>query len=58
MQPWSILELRLTNYHFIPYTEEEVSANDRFESDFMVKYMQDNIFSMEAQNVLEEGKNW
>ncbi len=30
---WSIVN------HFIPFTEEEVGAPDRFESDFMVQYM-------------------
>ena len=48
---WSIVN------HFIPFTETEVNANDRFESDFMVQYMQDKTFSKEAQKVLEEGKN-
>lgn len=47
---WSIVN------HFIPFTETEVNANDRFESDFMVQYMQDKTFSKEAQNVLDEGK--
>ena len=50
---WSIVN------HFIPFTESEVNANDRFESDFMVQYMQDKTFSKEAQNVLDEGmKIW
>ena len=30
---WSIVN------HFIPFTEQEVGANGRFESDFMVKYL-------------------
>ena len=47
---WSIVN------HFIPYTEEEVGASDRFESDFMVQYMDGKIFSAEAQAVLDEGK--
>ena len=47
---WSIVN------HFIPYTEEDVNAPDRFESDFMVKYMQGKIFSAEANAVLQEGK--
>ncbi len=33
---WSIVN------HFIPFTEEEVNAPDRFESDFMVRYL-DNL---------------
>lgn len=49
-QKWSIVN------HFIPYTEEEVNAPDRFESDFMVQYMADKTFSDEAKNVLAEGK--
>lgn len=47
---WSIVN------HFIPFTEEEVDSPERFESDFMVKYMNDKVFSEEAKNVLEEGK--
>ncbi len=33
---WSIVN------HFIPFTEEEVGSPDRFESDFMVQYLQNN----------------
>ncbi len=47
---WSIVN------HFIPYTETEVNSPDRFESDFMVKYMADKTFSAEAKLVLAEGK--
>ncbi|MBC7553748.1 MAG: hypothetical protein H7257_07195 [Taibaiella sp.] len=47
---WSIVN------HFIPYTEEEVGAPGRFESDFMVQYMSDKKFSREAKIVLAEGK--
>jgi hypothetical protein len=47
---WSIVN------HFIPYTEEEVNAPDRFESDFMVRYIKDKTFSQEAQSVLDEGR--
>ena len=47
---WSIVN------HFIPFTEEEVGSPERFESDFMVKYMSDKVFSYEAQKVLNEGK--
>jgi hypothetical protein len=32
-QKWSIVN------HFIPFTETEVNARDRFESDFMVRYL-------------------
>lgn len=42
--------------HFIPYTEAEVNAPDRFESDFMVQYLADKTHSAEAQEVLTQGK--
>ncbi len=45
---WSIVN------HFIPFTEEEVGAPERFESDFMVQYMAGRVFSSEAQAVLDE----
>lgn len=47
---WSIVN------HFIPFTEEEVNAPERFESDFMVQYMANKKFSPEAKCVLIEGK--
>jgi hypothetical protein len=47
---WSIIN------HFIPFTEEEVGAPDRFESDFMVQYLKDKKMSKEAKQVLQEGK--
>jgi len=47
---WSIVN------HFIPYTESEVGAPQRFESDFMVQYLSDKNVSNEAKSVLEEGK--
>ncbi len=49
-QKWSLVN------HFIPFTEAELGASDRFESDFMVQYLEDKIQSPEAQAVLEEGK--
>jgi hypothetical protein len=50
---WSIVN------HFIPFTETEVGANDRFESDFMVQYLQDKRLSIEAQTIMAEGlKLW
>ncbi len=42
--------------HFIPFTEAEVGADERFESNFMVEYMSGKTFSPEAQEVLNEGK--
>ncbi|MDN3657238.1 hypothetical protein QWZ08_16430 [Ferruginibacter paludis] len=47
---WSIVN------HFIPFTEAEVNAPDRFESDFMVQYLADKILSPEAIQVLQAGK--
>ncbi len=47
---WSIVN------HFIPYTEEEVDAPDRFESDFMVQYLADKTLSEEATTVLDAGR--
>ena len=49
-QKWSIVN------HFIPYTEEEVDAPDRFESDFMVQYLADKTLSDEATAVLDAGR--
>ena len=42
--------------HFIPYTEGEVNAPDRFESDFMVQYLADKTLSTEATAVLDAGR--
>jgi hypothetical protein len=47
---WSIVN------HFIPFTEAEVGASGRFESDFMVRHMKGMTFSAEAQAVLDEGR--
>ncbi|MBV5314293.1 MAG: hypothetical protein JZU47_13410 [Prolixibacteraceae bacterium] len=47
---WSIVN------HFIPYTEAEVNAPDRFESDFMVQYLSGKTLSPEASAILEAGK--
>ncbi len=55
---WSIVN------HFIPFTEDEVGANGRFESDFMVKYLatlrqaqgERSYLSPEAKAVLATGK--
>lgn len=50
---WSIVN------HFIPFTEEQVGSSERFESDFMVRYMEGKTFSKEANAVLAEGlKIW
>ncbi|MEI8005989.1 MAG: hypothetical protein WCI48_07265 [Bacteroidota bacterium] len=47
---WSIVN------HFIPFTETEVGAPDRFESDFMVRYLSGKTLSAEAIQVIEAGK--
>ncbi len=47
---WSIVN------HFIPFTEAEVNAPDRFESDFMVQYLAGKELSDESKAVLQEGK--
>ena len=52
---WNGKKWNIVN-HFIPFTETEVDAPDRFESDFMVRYMEGKTFSTEAQAVLDEGR--
>ena len=52
---WDNKKWSLVN-HFIPYTEDEVGANDRFESDFMVRYLADKELSAEALAVLDAGR--
>ena len=52
---WNDRDWSLIN-HFIPYTEAEVGAKARFESDFMVRYMAGMAFSPEAQAVLDQGR--
>ena len=50
-QTWSIVN------HFIPFTEKEVNANERFESDFMVQYLKKKTLSKEAKAVLNAGRS-
>jgi len=52
---WNDQDWSLTN-HFIPFTEGEIGAKARIESDFMVRNMAGMIFSPEAQAVLDEGR--
>jgi hypothetical protein len=52
---WNGRDWSLTN-HFVPYTEAEVEANGRFESDFMARYIAGMTFSLEAKAVLDEGR--
>ncbi len=47
---WSLVN------HFIPFTEKEVGAKARFQSDFMSKYLTKQKLSVEAQAVLDEGR--
>ncbi len=47
---WSLVN------HFIPFTEAEVGAPDRFESDFMVQYLAGITLSAEATAVLAAGR--
>ena len=47
---WSLVN------HFIPFTEAEVGAPDRFESDFMVQYLADKALSAQALPVLDAGR--
>lgn len=47
---WSIIN------HFIPFSEAEVNAPERFESDFMYQYLSDKKISKQAKLVLGEGK--
>lgn len=47
---WSIVN------HFIPFTEAEVNAPERFESDCMAQYLADKKISEEAKAVLDTGR--
>lgn len=47
---WSLVN------HFIPFTEEEVGASGRFESDFMSSYLADIKLSNAAKLVLNQGR--
>ena len=52
---WNERDWSLVN-HFIPFTEAEVGAKGRFESDFMAAHIAGMAFSPEAQAVLDEGR--
>lgn len=52
---WNNKKWSLVN-HFIPYTEKEVGATGRFESDFMSDYIAKLKLSPEAKAVLDEGR--
>ncbi|MDR0526029.1 MAG: hypothetical protein LBG90_09205 [Spirochaetaceae bacterium] len=42
--------------HWIPFTEEEVDAKEKFSSNFMSFFLKGKIFSPEARAVLSAGK--
>lgn len=52
---WNSRKWSLVN-HFIPFTETEVGAFDRFESDFMSECLSTLTLSREAQQVMDEGR--
>jgi hypothetical protein len=41
--------------HWIPFTEKEVDAKEKFESNFMSNYLKGKTFSIEARSVLTAG---
>ena len=52
---WNGRQWSLVN-HFIPFTEIEVGADGRFDSDFMSQHVASLKLSKEAQTVLDEGR--
>jgi hypothetical protein len=52
---WSGKKWKIVN-HFIPFTETEVGANGKFESDFMSNYLKGLTLSREAKAVLDVGR--
>jgi hypothetical protein len=52
---WNGKSWSLVN-HFIPFTEKEVDASGRFESDFMSSYLAKLKLSGEAKRVMDEGR--
>lgn len=49
-QDWSLVN------HFIPFSEADVGAKGRFESNFLVRHLQGMSFSPEGRAVLKEGR--
>lgn len=47
---WNIIN------HFIPFTENEVGSPERFESDFMVQYLNNKKNSKESREVLNDAR--
>lgn len=52
---WNGKRWSLVN-HFIPFSEKEVGARGRFESDFMAKYLAKLKLTPEAKALLDEGR--
>lgn len=52
---WNDRDWSLVN-HFIPFSEAEVGARGRFESNFMVRHVKGMSFSPEGLEVLKEGR--
>jgi hypothetical protein len=52
---WNNRSWSLTN-HFVPYSEAELGAQGRMESDFMVRHLATLTLSAEAQAVLDAGR--
>jgi hypothetical protein len=52
---WNGRKWALVN-HFTPFTETEIGANDRFQSNFMSAYLSKLTLSREAQQVMDEGR--
>lgn len=52
---WNDKSWSLVN-HFIPFTEVDVGAPERFESDFMAQYLSDKVLSAESLAVLNQGR--
>ncbi|MFZ2854137.1 MAG: hypothetical protein WAZ34_08500 [Rhodocyclaceae bacterium] len=52
---WNGKKWSLVN-HFIPFTESDVGASGRFESDFMSTYLTKLKISKEAKQVMDEGR--
>ncbi len=52
---WNDKKWSLVN-HFIPFSEREVNAPARFESDFMVQYLAGKKLSAESKSVMAEGR--
>jgi 2-polyprenyl-3-methyl-5-hydroxy-6-metoxy-1,4-benzoquinol methylase len=42
--------------HWIPFTEKEINAQEKFESNFMSNFLNGKTFSAEAQAVLDAGR--